>query len=103
MSTSTTTATPQTGPGWRDQEMRYHFRHGCGAVLASAVYDLLLRGGYCAACINQLPEHATDADWNACLIPASDWEQVQPPPLVATVNLPGDEPRGRQSTPDGAP
>ncbi len=82
--------------GWRDENRRFRFTHGCGAVLASAVLELLERGGYCAACIDRMPDPATDAQWDACLIPAEQWRQVLPPTpkpapgTLVTIHLPGD-------------
>jgi hypothetical protein len=63
--------------GWRDQNMRLHFRHG-DHVQADSVGTVLERGGYCLVCVDKLPEPATDEQWQACYVPAAEWTQVKP-------------------------
>lgn len=69
--------TLQRGPGWRDEMWRYRLRHG-DHVVGTTVPDQLDLGGYCPACVADLPEPATDTQWEACRIPAAEWTQVKP-------------------------
>jgi hypothetical protein len=71
--------TLQLGPGWRDDRMYFHFRHGdTDHTVLDSVGERLTRDSYCMGCIGNLPEDATDEQWEACRIPASEWRQVKP-------------------------